>query len=78
MTYPFSGKLFGNRRDIHAITLIIMLTESRQLQKTTQYISFTDVQNREIYRDRKWITVCLGFGRIQEGNQGSRGKGNDC
>ena len=41
----------------------IMLSEKSQLQKTTYYMIpfLLDVQNRQIYRDKKKISGCLGL-----------------
>lgn len=64
MWYAIHG-LFGNKNEIliYATTRINpenMLSERDQRQKATYVIPFIgDIQNRQIYRDRKWIRTCL-------------------
>ena len=61
----------------HAVTWMnlenIMLSERSQIQRTTYcMIPFTlNVQNRQIYRDRKYISGCLGMEGLGE-------MGSDC
>ena len=65
---------------IHVTTWInfenIMLNERSQSQKATYYMLpfIQNVQNRQIYRDRKWISGCLGL----EMGEKLGGNGSDC
>ena len=63
----YYSALKGNEVQMHATIWInlenIMLSERSQSQKATYYMLpfIQNVQNRQIYRDRKWISGCLGL-----------------